>query len=605
MASNSLTSLLSLLLILSTLPSISCQLGNWRLLFDSIGLVAMHMQLLPNDRLLTFDRTDFGPSNLSFPNCPSNPLNPNPNSQNPNLYQSTTYFSNPPNPNFYPPSTDSSSSIPPNPNPNNLYPPTTESSIPQNPNPNFYTDCTAHSLLLDLTTLSLTPLSLLSDPWCSSASLLPNGSLLQTGGFGTGDRSVRLFSLSSLSWTENPNSVLVRRWYASDQLLPDGTVIIIGGRRQFNFEYFPPYQQNYQLFDFLFLEETNDPDSENNLYPFVHLLPDGNLFIFANTKAIIFDPLRQNPTRYLPEIPNSVPRNYPSSGSSVLLPLNPNEPSRAEILICGGAPRGAFLLALHNSTFLQADKTCGRIVPTDPRPVWVMEEMPLPRVMGDMVILPTGDILIINGASSGTAGWELGQDPVLNPVLYRPYRPVGYRFETLNPSSIPRMYHSSALLDSFGRVLVGGSNPHIGYLFQNVTYKTELSLEAFLPPYLEPALDFLRPRNVEVGVGSTGQVQYGEILPVKFELDEDLGFDVEMCIISPGFFTHSVGMNQRMVRLSVLRVERVGPVEYVAEAVGPGSAEVAPPGYYMWFVLHGGVPGKAAWVRVLPSGAFS
>ena len=37
-------------------------------------------------------------------------------------------------------------------------------------------------------------------------------------------------------------------------------------------------------------------------------------------------------------------------------------------------------------------------------PNWVMEDMPMPRAMGDMVILPSGDIIIINGM-----GWaQLG-----------------------------------------------------------------------------------------------------------------------------------------------------------------------------------------------------
>ncbi|KAJ1686189.1 hypothetical protein LUZ63_017579 [Rhynchospora breviuscula] len=512
--------------------------GEWRLLSSNIGIVAMHMQLLPDNRLLTFDRTDFGLSNLTFRDCPY-----------------------------------------------------------------YFLDCTAHSLLFDISINTITPLPLQSDPWCSSAALLPNGSLLQTGGFNTGDRSVRLFSLSSLSWTEQPYSLAVRRWYASNQLMPDGTVIIVGGRREFNFEFFPPVQQ-YQLFDLPFLQETNDPDAENNLYPFLHLLPDGSLFIFANTRSMVFDPLGRIAARSLPPIPGDVPRNYPSTGSSVLLPLRSEAPSRAEILICGGAPRGAFQLALRNSTYLPAISTCGRIVPTDPDPQWSMEEMPMGRVMGDMVILPTGEILIINGAAAGTAGWELAQDPVLNPVLYKPDHPAGYRFEVMNPSTIPRMYHSSAILDSSGRVLVGGSNPHVGYVFENVTYPTDLSLEAYLPPYLDASYEIMRPRRVRVG--PPAEVGYGDMAFVRFAIDGGLqeGMAVEVVAIAPAFATHSVGMNQRMVVMPVMRLVQLSFRDYMAEVMAPPSPEVAPPGFYMWFVLHGGVPSRAVWVRIRQSGAF-
>jgi hypothetical protein len=74
-----------------------------------------------------------------------------------------------------------------------------------------------------------------------------------------------------------------------------------------------------------------------------------------------------------------------------------------------------------------------------------MEVMPMPRVMSDMLLLPTGEVLIINGAMNGTAGWEDAVNPVFNPVLYRPNEPdPTQKFLVLNPSKIPRMYHSSA-----------------------------------------------------------------------------------------------------------------------------------------------------------------
>lgn len=53
-------------------------------------------------------------------------------------------------------------------------------------------------------------------------------------------------------------------------------------------------------------------------------------------------------------------RNYPSSGSVVLLPLK-NLQARAisaEVLVCGGAPKGAYISAL-NRRFFTALSTCG------------------------------------------------------------------------------------------------------------------------------------------------------------------------------------------------------------------------------------------------------
>ncbi|CAO2141010.1 unnamed protein product [Urochloa humidicola] len=528
--------------------------GEWQLLHASIGVSAMHMQLLPGDFVLMFDRTDTGPSNLSLP-----ALSP----------CATTTTSS---------SSGAAASVP---------------------------DCTAHSVLLDLRSNMLHPYPLATNPWCSSGALLPNGTLLQTGGFSTGDRVSRLFSPST-GWVELPSSLSARRWYASDVLLPDGRVLVVGGRRQFNFEFFPPdaaagAPAAAPTF-FPFLEETSEPDAENNLYPFLHLLPDGTVFIFANDRAVIFDPYNRAPLRRLPPVPGGVPRNYPSSGSSVLLPLHPSTPTHAEILVCGGAPRGAYLLALRNGTFVPADRTCARVAPTEMEPVWVIEEMPVARVMGDMVVLPTGDVLIVNGAAAGTAGWELGREPVMAPVLYKPDAPLGSRFEVMAASQIPRMYHSSAALDTYGRVLVGGSNPHVGYVFTNVTYPTELSLEAFLPPYMDARLDGVRPTVV----AAPAEVGYGEPTAVRFEVPGEassLG-EVRVVAVAPAFATHSFGMNQRVVEMTVGRVAEVDVAGvYEAEVAAPPTPGVAPPGYYLWFVLHAGVPSTAAsWVRMRPLG---
>ncbi|KAK1275103.1 hypothetical protein QJS04_geneDACA010110 [Acorus gramineus] len=59
-------------------------------------------------------------------------------------------------------------------------------------------NCTAHSLLLDPIILSLSPRHLLFNTFCSSASLLPDGTLLQSSGFSFGDRLLRPFPPISL-----------------------------------------------------------------------------------------------------------------------------------------------------------------------------------------------------------------------------------------------------------------------------------------------------------------------------------------------------------------------------------------------------------------------
>ncbi|CAN0920516.1 Aldehyde oxidase GLOX [Linum grandiflorum] len=522
--------------------------GEWRLLLPNIGISAMHMQLLHNNKVVMFDRTDFGPSNLTFPNnrCRFDP-------------------------------SDAALQL----------------------------DCTAHSVLYDISTNHITPLMIHTDTWCSSGSLLPNGTLLQTGGFHDGDLVIRMFTPPSdqfvnSDWIEFPNYLTRRRWYATNQILPDGRVIIVGGRRQHNYEFYPSDSKFYWLD---LLRETRDGRLENNLYPFLHLLPDGNLFIFSNNRSILFNYFENRVLTEYPAIPGGDPRNYPSSGSSVLLPLVDNgTPSQieAEVMVCGGASQGAARLATEGN-FLPAIASCARLRVSDRNPSWKVETMPVARVMGDMLLLPTGDVIIINGAGRGTAGWENGRDPVTTPVVYRPHAPHAWRFTVMAPSPTARMYHSCAVVLGDGRVLIGGSNPHVFYNFTNVMYPTELKLDTFLPPYLLSVYDPVRPRVLGAGTVVAVTRSYGDVIRVSFCVDRYMSkAAVSVRMVAPSFTTHSFAMNQRMVVLRIVDVEkkRKDPDIYSLGALAPSTATIAPPGYYMLFVVHAGIPSSCVWVKL-------
>ncbi|KAG8383119.1 hypothetical protein BUALT_Bualt05G0151600 [Buddleja alternifolia] len=505
----------------------------------------MHMQLLHNNKVVIFDRTDFGPSNLTLPagKCRFN-----------------------------------------------------DEAIPE--------DCTAHSVLYDVASNAFRPLAVQTDVWCSSGAVNPNGTLIQTGGYHAGDHKIRLFTPcdddDQCDWIELMQNLTVQRWYASDHILPDGRVIVVGGRRAFSYEFFPKNAKS--VFYFPFLKETTDPKEENNLYPFLYLLPDGNLFVFANKRSIILDYVNDKIIKELPVIP-SEKRTYPATGSSIMLPLRLTNGGGAvvEVMVCGGAKGGAYVKAVKGS-HVAASRSCGRILVFDPDPKWVMEDMPMGRVMSDMILLPTGDVIIMNGATKGTAGWECAVDPVLNPVMYYPNEPdLRKRFSVLNPTTIARMYHSAAILLPDGRILVGGSNPHVTYNFTNVRYPTELSLEAFAPPYLAPQYAYLRPSILSVeSLGSDNVISYGQDFAITFSLGvyQPAG-EYMVTMVAPSFTTHSFGMNQRLLVLYIVELQQLSAFGYKVSVHAPPSANVAPPGYYMVFLVHQGVPSHSVWIRLM------
>ncbi|KAE8731380.1 Glyoxal oxidase-related protein [Hibiscus syriacus] len=538
--SASCTFLLSILLTFASQPCYiiltSAADCRWQLLQKSVGISAMHMQLLRNDRVVMFDRTGFGPSNLRLSNgkCRNDPK----------------------------------------------------------------VDCTAHSVEYDVLTNKFRALTVQTNVWCSSGAVMPNGNLVQTGGFNDGELRVRVFiPCGSCDWQETPNGLAASRWYSSNHILPDGRQIVVGGRGQFNYE-FVPKKKDANTFKLSFLSETNERGVENNLYPYVFLNVDGNLFIFANNRAILLDYVNNKVVKTYPKIPDGQPRSYPSTGSAVLLPLKnlTAQDIQAEVLVCGGAPKGSFIKALRGE-FVKALYTCARISINDPKPKWVLETMPMARVMGDMLLLPNGNVLLINGAGCGAAGWELGRNPVLNPVLYKPNNNIESRFETQNPTKIPRMYHSTAALLRDGRVLVGGSNPHAFYNFTGVLFPTELSLESFSPGYLDAKFNNFRPTIV--APKSTSTIRYCEKLTVQVIITGRLAENlVLVTMVSPAFNTHSFSMNQRLLVLDNDKMTALGKSSYSIEVTTPSSGNLAPAGYYLLFVVHQDIPSQGIWLKL-------
>ncbi|KAF2753346.1 DUF1929-domain-containing protein [Pseudovirgaria hyperparasitica] len=487
-------------------------------------------------------------------------------------------------------------------------------------------------------TNALRKLHPVTNTFCSAGAFFPDGTLVNpagaepdaANGVGDGFNALRFFAPGPCStqctndWVENSRKLQVRRWYPTTVNLVNGDIAVVGGSNvgglvlnEANINV-PTYELVLQsgtpkapvtlpILQFT-TAENMQPNKSYNLYPILHLLPNtrnaNEVFSLAGNQAVIWDYSLDRLVKTLPNTPLQ-PRAFPSSATSVILPITNNALSPT-ILLCGGSSAD-----IPDPVALD---DCYTISPYATTPTWTpTDRLPNgPQTMTDAILLPDGTTLLINGAHRGSGGGFQADDPVLVPLIYNHSAPLGSRFTSQPATSIPRLYHSTATLLPSGEVLVAGSNPAVGYtavgavpggwpLFsnnghqaflhqqqrQNSRYPTEYRVEIFAPPYMSASS---RPVLTTV----PASIGYNSGFAVVASGTTAAGADVRFVLVRTGFHTHAVGMVQNMVYLSAVRGTASGA--FTVTSVLNGS--VMPPGVYLLFVVVNGVPSEGKWVKL-------
>lgn len=456
------------------------------------------------------------------------------------------------------------------------------------------------------------PLAYLTNAFCSGGCFLADGRVVSLGGnapllwlnpkIGDGFNAIRYLhrsssdsSLNGQSWSEPGNKLASNRWYATAQTLPDGTVFVCSGSLN-GLDPTVPGNNNptYEILSPLGITHGNNiamailqKNQPYYMYPFVHLLRDGTLFVFVSKSCEIFSVGANAVVKTLPDLPGDY-RTYPNTGGSVMLPLSSANGWNPDIVICGG---GAY-----QDITSPTDPSCGRIQPFGAA-TWEMDSMPEGRGMVEGTLLPDGTVVWLNGGSRGAQGFGLMADPALEALLYTPTKPLGQRWSSLASSPIARLYHSVCVLMLDGTLMVAGSNPvQMPILQPNAAnpYVTEFRVEKYIPPYLQGANGNRRPGNVKL---STLSVRAnGATFSVTFTAPANARA-CQAVLYHGGFVTHSVHMGHRMLILDI-KGWVPGSTAQTVTITGPPNLNVAPPGPYVIYMMVDGVPGMGQFVTV-------
>jgi hypothetical protein len=407
------------------------------------------------------------------------------------------------------------------------------------------------------------------DMFCNGMVVLPDGRVFVSGGTLQydpfhGHLKSSIFDPSTSTFTDVQN-MAHGRWYPTVTTLSDGRVMTFSGLDENG-----ATNKAVEIYTVgsgwspQYIAPWTPP-----LYPRMTLLPNGKVFYSgATASSSLFDPATHAWTTNIATTKYSGTRTY---GTSVLLPLTPANNYDPRVLILGGG-----------SPSTATTEIIDLGVPT---PAWQFgPNMSQPRVEMSAVLLPSGQVLAMGGSYND----EDGTTASLNADLYDPGT---NSFSSASANVYPRLYHSVALLLPDATVWLAGGNPQRG------TY--EQHMEIYQPAYLFTTdingnpVPASRP-----SIGSApASITWGSDFTVQ---TPDAGNISSVVLVRNGSATHAFDMDQRLVGLSF--TQGAGFLTVTA----PPNGNIAPPGYYMLFLLNNaGVPSVASFVQLVAQADFS
>lgn len=207
-------------------------------------------------------------------------------------------------------------------------------------------------------------------------------------------------------------------------------------------------------------------------------------------------------------------------------------------------------------------------------PAWTSSgSMHFARRQHNAVILPDGKVFVVGGSSAG--GFDTSTAAVAQTEMWDP---ATGQFTVMASIAVYRGYHSTALLLPDGRVLSAGGN--VG----------GPNAQIYSPPYL-----FAGARPVISSAPTS--VGYGQSI---FVATPDAASITRVSFIRLASVTHTFDQSARSMRLNF--TQGSGGLNVTM----PANGNLAPPGYYMLFIVNGsGVPSVASIMHISSGGGSS
>jgi galactose oxidase len=410
--------------------------------------------------------------------------------------------------------------------------------------------------------------------FCAGHSFLPDGRLVVAGGHlpgGKGMRDVNVYNFTTRTWSAG-GIMKKYRWYPTATTLSNGQILVTSGVDQYKkIVKVPEIGSPAQGWRLLTKIVIGLP-----LYPWMFAAPNGQVFYAGPGTATAYI----NPAGFGSVVPvgSSIFGNR-SYGSAVMY-----EPGKV-LIVGGGTPptRTAEVIDLNTGTGWRT-----------------VAPMQFARRQMNATLLPDGKVLVTGGTSSTGFNNPAG---AIGPAEL--WDPATETWTTLASITGPRVYHSTALLLPDGRILSAGGTTSAS---DELTGRHDA--EIFSPPYLfqDDGTPVITRPAIFDGPSIIG---YGQTFGVTMPDSQVIG---QVSLIRLGSVTHAFNQEQRFNRLSFTQAADsswqqldvvppdsilvVQPRENLS-ITAPATNRLAPPGYYMLFILNDrGVPSVAKIVKL-------
>lgn len=434
------------------------------------------------------------------------------------------------------------------------------------------------------------------DFFCGGESLLADGRLLAAGGtlaydvdgqnrpagHGFQGRPDALtFDLTTQQWSVAA-SMQHGRWYPTLITLGDGRIMAasgldVNGSHTTDIEIYTDSAAGGSWSTLT--DPSRLPFDGLPLYPHLFQLADGRVFYTgghmddATLRSSCLIDITHNPVQITSISGLQAPLSRNQSASVILPPAQDQR-----FLIMGGALPVGEDYATDSVSRIDLKDLSGALPAFQPA-----APLLLPRVHLNAVLLPDRTVFVSGGALDREGGKERR---ILARYQSEIYDPATDSWKLGATAKIARMYHSIALLLEDGRVVVASGNPDKGTQVQWEPQdpNEELRIEIYDPPYL---FQGARP----VIATAPDQCTYGETFTIA---SPDAGAIRWASLIRNGVTTHSFNFTQRLVDLEILSQQN-GQIQ----ARVPAEPNIAPPGYYMLFLVNdAGIPSIASWIKL-------